>query len=235
MWRTVAITTGLLVVGGGAIAVAAIPGGDGTLKGCYATNTTLTHAKGDLRVVDDGEACKSYEQTVSWSQRGPKGDPGPPGAASADLIAGPAGEIFLDLEGIPGDSRDEQHSDEIDVLAFDFGATAESGGGAEYTGVQLTKPVDRATPRLLAALDTAQLIPRATITFRRKSSPPFEYLSYRLTDVRVSADRVLTPTSNGGPIERVTLAFRRLDVRHVEQKGDGSAGAVTLGGIEAQP
>jgi hypothetical protein len=44
------------------IGFAAIPGQDGTLRACYAkTNGILLgipHHKGDLRLVDEGEACQ---------------------------------------------------------------------------------------------------------------------------------------------------------------------------------
>jgi len=84
---TVALVAAL---GGGAYA--AIPGGDGTIKGCYATSDALLgipYSKGSLRAVNEGEACRSYEKPLSWSQRGPQGDTGPQGATGAQ---GPKGD-----------------------------------------------------------------------------------------------------------------------------------------------
>jgi hypothetical protein len=56
-------------------AVAAIPGGDGTIAGCYKVGG---HNPGVLRVVDAeaGQHCRSTETPISWNQTGPQGPPG---------------------------------------------------------------------------------------------------------------------------------------------------------------
>src|SRR5690242_1857117 len=56
-------------------AVAAIPGGDGTISGCYKVGG---HNPGVLRVVDAeaGQHCRSSETPISWNQTGPQGPPG---------------------------------------------------------------------------------------------------------------------------------------------------------------
>ena len=53
-------------------AVAAIPGTDGTIHGCYANRN------GALRVIDPAvSACSKSETAMSWNQAGQQGDPGP--------------------------------------------------------------------------------------------------------------------------------------------------------------
>ena len=73
-------------------AYATIPGGDGTIQGCYAKSG------GTLRVIDASVTnCKAGETALNWSQKGipgPKGDPGEPGPA------GPQGE--QGEPGVPG-------------------------------------------------------------------------------------------------------------------------------------
>lgn len=72
---------GVLAAGG--VGFAAIPAADGEIKGCYATTSGILlgtpHSKGDTRIVDSGEACRNYEKTIAWSQKGPKGDKGDQG------------------------------------------------------------------------------------------------------------------------------------------------------------
>jgi hypothetical protein len=82
----------------GGIAVAAIPGENGTIQACY------TKTIGALRVIDTarGQTCHpSKELTLSWNQTGPKGDPGlagakgqqgDPGEIGPQGPAGPQGE-----------------------------------------------------------------------------------------------------------------------------------------------
>ena len=76
----------VLVVAGVAagFAYAQIPDANGLIHGCY------SKSGGALRVVDEGQACKSGEWSVSWNQ---KGQAGPAGPAGAQGLAGPAGAI----------------------------------------------------------------------------------------------------------------------------------------------
>jgi FlaG/FlaF family flagellin (archaellin) len=61
----------------GSIAWAAIPAGNGVISGCYDKTT------GALRVTDTAtntpKGCSNKEAALTWSQQGPKGDPGIPG------------------------------------------------------------------------------------------------------------------------------------------------------------
>src|SRR4051794_3345002 len=73
-----------IAVGTG-VAIGAIPGGDGTITGCYKVKG------GAVRVLDaeSGATCTTDEVKLSWSQKGPAGPAGPVGAAGA---AGPKGD-----------------------------------------------------------------------------------------------------------------------------------------------
>ena len=68
----------------GGVAYAAIPGPTGVFHGCRAKTDgvvlNIPHSKGDLRLVQPGEACRSYEAAVSWNEEGQQGDPGPANA-----------------------------------------------------------------------------------------------------------------------------------------------------------
>src|ERR671922_742774 len=70
-------------------AYATIPGGDGTISGCYAKSG------GTLRVIDASvTSCKSGETALNWDQHG---QPGPQGPQGEPGPAGPQGE-----PGAPG-------------------------------------------------------------------------------------------------------------------------------------
>lgn len=76
-------------------AAAAIPGANGAIKGCYARTDALLlgipHSKGDARIVDENEGCRSYETLLFWNQTGPRGPTGPQGAQGDTGAAGPQG------------------------------------------------------------------------------------------------------------------------------------------------
>jgi hypothetical protein len=119
------------VVGGGAFAVAAIPGPDGQIKGCVKKTAPR---KGAVRVIDHNRSCARSERTVSWSQEGPPGatglagQPGPQGAAGqpgAQGDQGPAGspdtpaQVLAKLTQVDGTSSGLD-ADEVDGLSADF-------------------------------------------------------------------------------------------------------------------
>jgi type VI protein secretion system component Hcp len=88
---------------GAAVAVGSIPGSDGTITGCYATDgsPTTTIPYGTLRVIDPTapdtgadwpvNRCAVNEATITWNQQGPTGPTGAPGAPGATGPRGPAG------------------------------------------------------------------------------------------------------------------------------------------------
>ena len=86
------------VVGGGAFAVAAIPGPDGRIKGCVKKSGAR---KGAVRVIDHNRACSSRERTLSWNQQGPQGAPGTPGAPGQPGTPGAPGTAGA--QGEPGE------------------------------------------------------------------------------------------------------------------------------------
>ncbi|MEA2126429.1 MAG: hypothetical protein QOI80_3211 [Solirubrobacteraceae bacterium] len=121
-----------LVAAGGGIALATIPGGDGTISGCYAKTDGLAlsgaHSKGDLRAVVAGESCRSYEAPLAWSVRGPQGDPGATGAAGP---AGPGGMSGMEVvETVSASSTDSIQG----VGARCPAGKVATGGGGSISG-----------------------------------------------------------------------------------------------------
>ncbi|MGI9658200.1 MAG: hypothetical protein ACR2OD_04775 [Gaiellaceae bacterium] len=67
------------------LAFAVIPGGDGTIQGCY-------NANGNLRVVDEAADCNPNETPLAWSQTGPQGEQGVQGEQGIQGEQGVQGE-----------------------------------------------------------------------------------------------------------------------------------------------
>src|SRR5213596_2084529 len=72
----------------GGAAVAAIPGANGVITGCY------NKQSGALRVIDTAanQACTNKETPLTWSQTGPQGPQGQTGATGATGPQGPQGQ-----------------------------------------------------------------------------------------------------------------------------------------------
>ena len=77
-------------------------------------------------------------------------------------------DFFLKLDGIPGESRDAQHKDEIDLESFSWGETnagpaAEAGGGGgggkvQFEDLNVVMKLNKASPLLLQACASGQHI-----------------------------------------------------------------------------
>lgn len=86
----------LAVGGGGAVAVGAIGGGDGTIKACYVKKGDARKgtSTGEVRLLLKGSRCPKGETAFSFNARGAQGPAGPigaPGAPGADGVAGAKG------------------------------------------------------------------------------------------------------------------------------------------------
>jgi len=144
-----------------------------------------------------------------------------------------ASDIFAKIGDIKGESLDDKHKDEIEVLSFSWGVTSSgnmSGGGgggagkATFQDLSIVHNLDKASPLLLKACATGTHIKDAIITHRKAGKGQQEYLIVKLSDV------IITGVTHGGaagqPIsENVTLAFAKVDFGYKPQQPDGSLDA----------
>jgi type VI secretion system secreted protein Hcp len=259
-----ALPTAAALGAGAAIAVAAIPGSDGTITGCYANPTgtnpnsglannatvnSIAEPPGALRVIDPSlphtlksptgalipnpaAVCEEEEKQIAWNQSGPQGPAGVnggQGAAGGQGIPGANGELvpavqfgfdnsagnmFLKLDGIKGESADHKHKGDIEISSFSFGASNAgtqahgSGGGAgkvSFSSFTITKPLDKSSPLLQKAAIGGQHYKEADVYFGRKAGKgQQDYLKIKLTDVLISSYQT---GGHGGavPTETITL------------------------------
>jgi type VI secretion system secreted protein Hcp len=204
----IALPAALALGAGTAVAIAAIPASDGTIHACYATNGTPT---GAARIVDETDTCAATEKPLTWNQTGPTGPAGPGGPSgppgdsgssgsgsfggsgsdTGSQGGGPSAEIFLKLDGISGESTDQDHKGEIDVEAFTFNAKRATGSGngkVKFAPLRVIKVYDASSPKLMQAAASGHHIKSAVLTFRRSGDPNgVEFLTYKLSDIVVSS------------------------------------------------
>ena len=145
-----------------------------------------------------------------------------------------ASDIFAKIGDIKGESLDDKHKDEIEVLSFSWGVTnaqVMSGGGAAagkatFHDLTIVHSLDKASPSLLKACATGTHIKDALITHRKAGKGQQEYLIVKMNDVIVTG--VVHSGSAGQPdatSETVSLAFAKVNVEYRPQKQDGSLDA----------
>jgi type VI secretion system secreted protein Hcp len=130
------------------------------------------------------------------------------------MVTGPS-EIFLKLDGIPGESTDSKHKNEIDVVSYDenvkqsgvpLGSAGASAGRATFADVRFRKAIDKSSPKILLACAGGQHIKDARFTFRRPGPISVEFYKVKLTDVLVVAITQVAGTGSQYP-----LSFGALD------------------------
>ena len=143
-------------------------------------------------------------------------------------------DIFAKIGDIKGESLDDKHKDEVEVLSWSWGvsqgASASQGGGggagkASFNDFTFTHRIDKASPNLMKACATGSHIKDATITVRKAGKGQQEYLVVKMEDIVIA--EVMPSVSADGPItaEHVALRFAKVQVEYKPQKADGSLDA----------
>src|SRR5262245_24575018 len=104
-------------------------------------------------------------------------------------------DIFAKIGDIKGESFDDKHKDEIEVLSFSWGVsnpgTIGPGGGehtarATFQDLSITHHVDKATPQLMFACASGQHLKEATITYRKAGKAQQEFLIIKMSDIIIT-------------------------------------------------
>jgi len=147
-------------------------------------------------------------------------------------------DYFLKIDGIPGESQDAKHKDEIQVLSFSFGesqaGTMAFGGGGGAGKVQMQDfhfmmNVNKASPKLFLACATGEHIKNAVLTCRKAGKDQQEYLKVKFTDILVSSYQTNGDgNSNHLPVDSISLNFSKIewDYKIQNEKGQLVPGAV---------
>ena len=135
-------------------------------------------------------------------------------------------DMFLKLDGIKGESHDDKHRGEIELLSFSWGVSnsaracgAGGGGGAGKVSVSdlsIMKKIDSATPQLMEHCVSGKHISEGLITVRKAGEKPLEFLKIKLTEILVSSSQ----SGAGGatdPVESLTLNFTKFEVSNGNQ------------------
>ncbi len=128
-------------------------------------------------------------------------------------------DMFLQLDGIQGESQDKANAGQIDVLAWSEGLSQSGtthmggGGGAGKVSVQdlsITKYLDSSSPALRQRVSSGQHIARATLLVRKAGALQSDYFKIQLIDIIVTS---ISAGGSGGEdrlTENVTLNFAEI-------------------------
>ena len=152
-----------------------------------------------------------------------------------------AEEMFLKIDGIPGESTDASHKDELNILSYAWGesqpaAASSAGTGAGRVIMQdfhFVMRVNKASPKLFLACANGARIKNAILTVRRAGAGALEFLKWTFTDVTVVVYQTAADVPPGDPpTDQVNLRFAKIEVEYRPVKPDGSLDAPVKAGFD---
>ena len=150
-------------------------------------------------------------------------------------------DYFLKIDGIPGESMDSKHTNEIELMSHSWGASntgsfaSISGGGTgkvnmhDFSFTQSTKiqPAAREGVRDRPAHQEGRLTCRKV----GGENPGQEYLKITFGDVLVSSYNLAGSQGDVVPSDAITLNFSTIEYSYYPQKQDGTLdGAIVAKG-----
>jgi type VI secretion system secreted protein Hcp len=151
-------------------------------------------------------------------------------------------DVYLQIDGIKGESMDDRHKDWIECASVHWGimqpksATSSTGGGhtaerAELSDILFKKVADLSSPILMQTCAMGKTIPKARFEFMRAdgNGQPIRYFEIELENVLIGQ---VTPGIDGGSFltESVGLKYSKIKWRYTQQKVGGGGGGSTAGG-----
>jgi type VI secretion system secreted protein Hcp len=155
------------------------------------------------------------------------------------------GEMFLRLDGVEGESLDQTHTKEIEILSWHWVTVnhvrwdLNQGGQSTKVDVgeiKIDKICDKASVVLYQCSVTGKHIPSAKITCRKNDGDQkVEYLIVDLKDVMVSKVEWTGDGQNQSLNETVELSFAEFQLNYKVQQDQGdAAGGMTSFGFHIQ-
>ena len=136
-----------------------------------------------------------------------------------------AGDCFLNIDGVPGESTDEGHVDWIELMSFSHGVSQTAGGdrstgGAATAGrcdvqdMSITKQLDKASPTLNLFCCQGKHIKTVDIELCRATGNKEKYMEYKMEDVIISS--VSIGGGGGVPTESATFNCGKITWNYIQ-------------------
>ncbi|MES2741151.1 MAG: type VI secretion system tube protein Hcp [Pseudomonadota bacterium] len=151
-------------------------------------------------------------------------------------------DVYLQIEGIRGESTDSAHQGWIELASASWGVlqpmnfTDSSSGGhtaerCEHRTLTLTKLADMASPILMQHCSMGKTIPKAKLEFMRADNQgnPIKYYEVELENILIAS---MDQAVHQGQIlqDAIGLRFSKVKWKYTQQKIAGGISGSTVGG-----
>ncbi len=147
-------------------------------------------------------------------------------------------DYFLKIDGIPGESPDAKHKDEIQLESWSWGETqsgtfaAGGGGGAGKVQMQdfhFTMAMNKASPKLMLACAKGEHVKSALLTCRKAGGEQQEYLKITFDELLIASYQ--TGGAGGSsvvPIDQISFNFTKIKFEYAPQDAKGKLGSPVI-------
>ena len=148
-----------------------------------------------------------------------------------------AGDLFIKLGDITGESKSDGHVGEIEIMSWSWGSTqsgstrgisGSTAGKVNCQDLTFTKLLDTATPNIVNAVCMGTAFPLATLICEKSAGngkKPVQYLKIKLKDVLVSSHAIGGSQGSDTHTETITLNFSAVETTYTPMNADGTPGA----------
>ena len=147
-----------------------------------------------------------------------------------------AGDIFIKIGDIKGESQAEGHKDEIELMSWSWGATqsgstqsiqGSTAGKVNVHDLTFTKLVDCATANLVSAVCGGTAYKEALLVCQKSAGagkPKVPYLKIKLGNVLMSSYSTGGTGGSDETTETISLNFGKVELTYTQQTSEGAAG-----------
>lgn len=151
-------------------------------------------------------------------------------------------DVYLQIDGIKGESQDDKHKDWIEVVQAQWGvtqpiiSTGSANGGrttgrSEYRTLSLAKLADLASPVLMQHCSNGKTIPKAKLEFMRADGDGNRVKYYEIELENVLISNMEQMVAEGSIVrDHINLHFSKVKWKYSQQKIGGGTGGQTAGG-----
>jgi len=152
-------------------------------------------------------------------------------------------DVYLQIEGIKGESQDDKHKEWIEVTGVHWSihqprsATASTAGGhtaerVAMSDISFSKLADLSSPVLAQTCAAGKTIPRARFEFFRADSDGtrVKYFEIELANVLIGMVKPHLGGDDSYLCETVNLKYSKVNWAYTQQRISGGLGGSTVGG-----
>ena len=126
-----------------------------------------------------------------------------------------AADMFLHIEGIPGESTSSRHEGWIEVESISYGMLKSASSNVLMNPLNIRKTLDKASPTLIAHVASGRYISNAVLEVVRSGTTGIRLLQVKLGQVRI-AQVQHSSIAPRVPPEHVTLSATKLAWTYTE-------------------